>query len=417
MKFRFLILIALIAVMAQPVLSQQAEKPLTKNQIMDLVKAGMDNTQLAKMVRERGIDFEPTDDDLQALRKAGGQDVLITALHAAKPQPLTQDQMLHLVAGGLPSERVTVLVKQRGIDFLAEEDYLDTLRLAGADDTLIAAVREASTAATAALAVDTSPSAEVFLDGESQGHANAQGELNMKPKLGDHALKISLAGKIDFERSFTLTGRQALKIDARLVDAPGSIRVRTLAGASISLDGANRGRADASGELVLTDVAPGPHELRVSAEGKKDYWQSATVAAGQENRIETTLADIEPPHPRVETLRENPHDRAQGSRFEVTQVGNALFSSIYQGHLTIGNGRIKYDARQLVTGMGRTKKDTDAEVNIFDLPVGSVHRTAKGVWYGAPTVEIWLEKGKKYTFAATNAQAVIDAIQAAAAGK
>jgi hypothetical protein len=75
--------------------------------------------------------------------------------------------MLHLVAGGLPSERVTVLVKQRGIDFLAEEDYLDTLRLAGADDTLIAAVREASTAA---LVVDTSPSAEVFLDGESHGH-------------------------------------------------------------------------------------------------------------------------------------------------------------------------------------------------------------------------------------------------------
>ncbi len=122
------------------------------------------------MVRERGIDFEPTDDDLQALRKAGGQDALITALHAAKPQPLTQDQMLHLVAGGLPSERVTVLVKQRGIDFLAEEDYLDTLRLAGADDTLIAAVREASAALTAELTVTTSPNAEVFLDGESQGH-------------------------------------------------------------------------------------------------------------------------------------------------------------------------------------------------------------------------------------------------------
>lgn len=47
MKLRFLILIVLAAVMVQPVLSQQAEKPLTKNQIMDLVKAGMDNTQLA----------------------------------------------------------------------------------------------------------------------------------------------------------------------------------------------------------------------------------------------------------------------------------------------------------------------------------------------------------------------------------
>ncbi len=47
MKLRFLILIVLAAVMVRPVLSQQAEKPLTKNQIMDLVKAGMDNTQLA----------------------------------------------------------------------------------------------------------------------------------------------------------------------------------------------------------------------------------------------------------------------------------------------------------------------------------------------------------------------------------
>jgi formylglycine-generating enzyme required for sulfatase activity/transcriptional regulator of met regulon len=226
MKLRFLLLIVLVAVIGRPALPQQPEKPLTKDQVMELVKAEMDNSQLAKLVRERGIDFEPTDDDVQALRKAGAQDVLIAALHAVKPQPLTRDQVLHLVAGGVPLERAVMLVRQRGIDFLGDEEFLSTLRLAGADDTLIAALREAGAAATAPLVVETSPNAEVFLDGESQGHANAQGALAMKAKLGAHALKVTLAGKKDFEQSVTVASVKATKVELRLADllAAGAVR-------------------------------------------------------------------------------------------------------------------------------------------------------------------------------------------------
>jgi formylglycine-generating enzyme required for sulfatase activity len=306
MKLHFLILIALVAVIGRPALPQQPEKPLTKSQIMELVKAEMDNTQLAKLVRERGIDFEPTDDDVQALRKAGAQDVLIAALHAAKPQPLTRDQVLHLVAGGVPSERAAALVKQRGIAFLADEEFLSTLRLAGADDTLIAAVREASAAATAPLAVETSPNAEVFLDGQPQGHTNAQGDLTVEAKLGPHALKVSLAGKKDFEQNLTLAGRQATQIEARLVDLPGSIRLQALAGARVTLDNASRGSTDANGELVLTDVPPGSHHLRVTAHGKKDYERSVSVLVGQETEIRAPLEDVGPLLPG--TVRENPRD-------------------------------------------------------------------------------------------------------------
>jgi len=305
MKLRFLILIALVAVMGRPALPQQPEKPLTKNQVMELVKAEMDNTQLAKSVRERGIDFEPTDDYVQALRKAGAQDVLIAALHTAKPQPLTKEQVLHLVAGGVPNERTATLVKQRGINFLADEQYLEMLRLAGANDTVLAAVREASAAATAHLVVVTLPKAEVYLDGELQGRADAQGELTMRAKPGAHTLKVSLAGKKDSEQNLTLAAPQTTRIEARLVDVPGSIRLRTLAGASISLDGASRGSADASGELVLANVPPGPHELRVSAPEKKEYLKSVTVTPGQETRVEATLQDA-PPSPGQ--VRENPKD-------------------------------------------------------------------------------------------------------------
>ncbi len=304
MKLCFLILIVFLAVVAPPALPQQATSPLTMDQVMDLVKLGMDSADLAKRIKEHGIDFEPTDDYLEALRKVGAQEPVIRALREMKPKPLTREQVGKLVAGGVPSERAATLVKQHGIDFLADERYLQTLRLAGADDTLIIVLREASKAVTAELVVTTSPNAEAYLDGEFQGLANAQGELTIKSKLGAHALKVTLAGKKDFERSLALAGRQATQIEARLVDAPGSIRLRTLAGASISLDGASRGSADASGELVLANVPPGPHELRVSAPDKMDRLQTIIIAAGAETHVEAVLGDI----PTAGAVRENPQD-------------------------------------------------------------------------------------------------------------
>jgi hypothetical protein len=44
------------------------------------------------LVQERGIDFEPTDDYLQEVRLAGGEDELISALKGAKvTKPTTVD--------------------------------------------------------------------------------------------------------------------------------------------------------------------------------------------------------------------------------------------------------------------------------------------------------------------------------------
>ena len=301
-----LFVVVLVLVFASAALTQAppgVQKPLGKNQIMDLVRAGMESEALAKTVQERGIDFDLSDDYVQALRQAGAQDVLIRALRAVKPNPMTREQVLQLVAGGVPSQRAAALVKQRGIDFMPDAEYLETLRVAGAEEVLLAAVRAASEAVTAQLVVATSPNAEVYLDGELKGRANAQGELAMKTKLGVHTLKVSQAGKKDFEQNLTLAVRQATRIEARLVDAPGSIRLRTLAGASISLDGTSRGKAEVSGDLVLANLPPGPHELRVSAPHKKESRQSVRVLGGQESRLEVTLEDIGPG-----TVRENPKD-------------------------------------------------------------------------------------------------------------
>jgi len=221
----FVLIFATVALAQAP---PGAQKPLGKNQIIDLVKAGMDSEELAKTVQERGIDFDLSDDYLEALRKAGAQDVLIKALRALKPRPLTKEQVLQLVVGGVASQRAAVLVKQRGIDFMPDEEYLETMRVAGAEEVLLAALRTAGEAATVELVVETSPNAEVYLDGELKGRANAQGELAVKSKLGAHTLKVSLARKKDFEKRVTLAGGQGAKIEARLEDSgpvPGDVKV------------------------------------------------------------------------------------------------------------------------------------------------------------------------------------------------
>ena len=220
MKLRSLLLILLLSFLVQAVRSQQATAPLAKSQVMDLVKAGMDGDALAKRIAERGIDFELSQDDVQALQTAGAGAAVIKALRAAKPKPLSKDQVLKLAAGGLPVAHAADLVKQRGIDFMADEKFLDTLRVAGAGEAMVAAVRQASSAATAELILRTSPDAEVLLDEESQGHASARGELTIKCKPGAHTLKVSLPGTGGLKKDIMLPGGQSTQIEARVARPP-----------------------------------------------------------------------------------------------------------------------------------------------------------------------------------------------------
>jgi formylglycine-generating enzyme required for sulfatase activity len=166
MKLRFLTSVLFLAVVTPIALSQQPQPPLTKGQVMDLVKLGMSGADLAEKIKIAGIDFEPADDYLQALRNAGTQDVVIQALRAAGPKPLTREQVGKLVADGVPNQRAATLVKQRGIDFPADDEYLRALQQSGADETLIAAVREAGAAVrAAALAPSPGPVRENPKDG------------------------------------------------------------------------------------------------------------------------------------------------------------------------------------------------------------------------------------------------------------
>jgi hypothetical protein len=64
-------------------------------------------------------------------------------LHAAPPTALNRIQVIELLAGGVPTERVAMLVREHGIDFRPSADYFDELRREGADNDLVHALLRA----------------------------------------------------------------------------------------------------------------------------------------------------------------------------------------------------------------------------------------------------------------------------------
>jgi Flp pilus assembly protein TadD len=67
---------------AQP---QSSGRPLGQNQLQGLVKGGVASERLAKLVQQRGIDFKPSEEYLEELRKAGAEEVLLKTLRSLQP--------------------------------------------------------------------------------------------------------------------------------------------------------------------------------------------------------------------------------------------------------------------------------------------------------------------------------------------
>jgi tetratricopeptide (TPR) repeat protein len=152
MRFRKTLTLLMLAVGLVFALSAWAQqKPLTQDQVQSLVRSGLGDETGAKAIEQRGIDFAPAEDFMQTLKAAGASEAFLKAVRAAKPpeparakKPINQVQVITLLASGVPGPRVTMLVQERGLDFEPSQDYLEKVRLAGGDDALIAALKGAA---------------------------------------------------------------------------------------------------------------------------------------------------------------------------------------------------------------------------------------------------------------------------------
>jgi hypothetical protein len=60
-------------------------KPFTQEQVSNMVRDGFGDASGAKLIEQREIDFAPAEDFLQTLKAAGASEVFLKALRAAKP--------------------------------------------------------------------------------------------------------------------------------------------------------------------------------------------------------------------------------------------------------------------------------------------------------------------------------------------
>ncbi len=142
------VMLIIAVILTQPLRAQQ--KPFTQEQVSNMVRDGFGDESGAKLIEQRGIDFAPAEDFIQSLKTAGASEAFLKALRATKPpapanakKPINQVQVFGLLAGQVPSHRVTMLVQERGIDFEPTDDYLQEVRLAGGEDELISALKTA----------------------------------------------------------------------------------------------------------------------------------------------------------------------------------------------------------------------------------------------------------------------------------
>ena len=76
------LIIMMLPVLALPAPGQQ--KPFTQDQVQSMLRAGLADESGAKLIEQRGIDFTPSEDFLQSLKSAGANEPFLQALRSAK---------------------------------------------------------------------------------------------------------------------------------------------------------------------------------------------------------------------------------------------------------------------------------------------------------------------------------------------
>jgi hypothetical protein len=71
--------------MILPLAMRAQKKAFTQDQVSNMVRDGFGDESGAKLIEQRGVDFAPSEDFIQTLKTAGASEAFLQALRAAKP--------------------------------------------------------------------------------------------------------------------------------------------------------------------------------------------------------------------------------------------------------------------------------------------------------------------------------------------
>lgn len=159
----------------------QARKPITRQKLVAAVRMnGYSTTELVAELQARGVDFQMTADAEQELRSVGARPEVIEAARsnyraaassapattaASQPSrtqpsrtnspvppgpPLSKNEIVTMLQGGIASARVEQFVEARGVTFAVTPDVTAEIKAAGGDRSLLGAISEKATTTTTA---------------------------------------------------------------------------------------------------------------------------------------------------------------------------------------------------------------------------------------------------------------------------
>jgi hypothetical protein len=153
--------------------------------------------------------------------------------------PFSKDEIVDLLKSGVTPARVAGLVREFHVSFQLSPAIEEELRSAGTTDELFRALRESAPTPTPTppkptptkpppppvlgpLLIKSNPAgAQAFLDGKPVGTTNTEGELELSQlPVGEHTVRLTLAGYEDYEETTNLVAGQQARISATLKSVP-----------------------------------------------------------------------------------------------------------------------------------------------------------------------------------------------------
>ncbi|HEV3469054.1 MAG TPA: hypothetical protein VG148_07015 [Pyrinomonadaceae bacterium] len=156
----------------------QAKKPISKKGLINAVKInGLTTREFVREIETRGVDFEMTPSDEAEIRGAGARPEIVEAARAnyrppraarpavaantttpARPAtpantnvpagpPLSKNEVVTMLQGGIPSARVEQFVEARGVTFQVTPEVAREITAAGGTRSLVGAITEKSVVA------------------------------------------------------------------------------------------------------------------------------------------------------------------------------------------------------------------------------------------------------------------------------
>lgn len=136
-----LIGLLLISILVAGTSGASTQKPLTAAEAENLVTTGKNSKQIVKVIQDRGVGFTISREYIENLKLKGVRENVLAALCVAATGPLSKDQLVVLLKSGMPDKSLAALVESRHLTFRPSDDDLDQFRGLGAGDQLETALQ------------------------------------------------------------------------------------------------------------------------------------------------------------------------------------------------------------------------------------------------------------------------------------